>query len=117
MTETDNKEGSPTRLRILDFDGASSSMAAPVDHPTSEGGPHAEETSAAQEQRKEPTNGSEDKESGENSGQEEDFGENSGQESRPRIQTTTRRPTKKGYVVWEYCFFCRLSDHLYRLSN
>ncbi|XP_031251612.1 uncharacterized protein LOC116109525 [Pistacia vera] len=43
------------------------------------GGPHAEETPAAQEQREEPANGSKDEESGENSGQEEDSDENSGQ--------------------------------------
>ena len=80
MTNTDNEEGSPTPLRILDSDGASSSMAALVDHLTSEGGPHVEETLAAQEQREEPAKGSEDEESGENSGQKEDSGENSGQE-------------------------------------
>ncbi|XP_031263392.1 major centromere autoantigen B-like [Pistacia vera] len=52
-------------------------MAAPVDHPISEGSPHTEETPAAQEQREEPANDSEDEE---DSSQEEDSGENSGQE-------------------------------------
>ena len=80
MSDTDNEEGSPTPLRILDSGGASNSMAAPVDHLTSEGGPHVEETPAAQEQREEPAKGSEDEESGENSGQKEDSGENAGQE-------------------------------------
>lgn len=78
MSDTENEEGSPTPLRILDSDGASSSMAAPVDHLTSECGPHAEETPTAQEQREEPANGSEEEESGENSGQKEDSDENSG---------------------------------------
>ena len=49
MSDTNNEEGSPTPLRILDSGGASNSIAAPVDHPISEGGPHAEETSVAQE--------------------------------------------------------------------
>ncbi|XP_031270531.1 uncharacterized protein LOC116128914 [Pistacia vera] len=63
MVDTHNDEENPTPLRILDSGGASSSMVAPVDHPISEGGPQAEETSAAQEQREESANGYEGEES------------------------------------------------------
>lgn len=82
MADTDNEEENPTPVRILDSDGASSSMAAAVDHPISEGGPQAEELTAAQQQREESQNGSEEEESGKNSGEEEESDENSSEEEK-----------------------------------
>ncbi|XP_031270810.1 uncharacterized protein LOC116129204 [Pistacia vera] len=89
MADTHNEEENPTPLRILDSGGASSSMAAPVDHLISEGGQHAEETLTAQEQREELANGSEDEESGENSGQEESS-EDSGDEEEANEERIVR---------------------------
>ncbi|XP_031263579.1 uncharacterized protein LOC116121772 isoform X2 [Pistacia vera] len=80
MADTHNEEENPTPLRILDSGGASSSMAAPVDHSINEGGPQVEETTTAQQQREESQNGSEEEKLGENSGKEEESGKNSGKE-------------------------------------
>ncbi|XP_031273421.1 FK506-binding protein 5-like [Pistacia vera] len=80
MADINNEKENPTPLRIVESDRASSSMAAPVDPPISEGVPAAK-TTMAQQEREQEQNGSEDeKEARQNSGQEEESGESEEEE-------------------------------------
>ncbi|XP_031277184.1 histone H3.v1-like [Pistacia vera] len=80
MADIHNEDENPTPLRIIESGRASSSMAASVDPPISEGVPAADTTATQQEREQKQNDSEEEEEAGQNSGQEEESSESEEEE-------------------------------------